>query len=142
MVIKKIILAAGIMDHTQHHVFVTDETGITESYQHKKKCLVQHPDDHVSVLFYAEDNKALFSKEMTILHHHFPGRCLVYDQPLSTLHPGVLPQEMLESVINENTRDEMSFCIKGDAGFTDLIRQSLVFLGMDPQRIAGQEMKR
>ena len=130
------------MDHTQHHVFVTDETGIAESYQQAKNCLVQHPDDHVSLLFFAENNEALFSKEMTILHNHFPERFLVYDELLSTLHPGVLPQETLESVINENTRDEMSFFIAGQAGFTDLIRQSLVFLGIDPQRIASREMKR
>lgn len=130
------------MDHTQHHVFVTDETGIAGSYQQAKKCLVQHPGDHVSLLFFAENNEVLFSKEMTILHNHFPERFLVYDELLSTLHPGVLPQETLESVINENTRDEMSFLINGEAGFTDLIRQSLVFLGIDPERIAGQEMKR
>ncbi len=130
------------MDHTQHHVFVTDETGIAASYQHAKNRLVQHPDDHVSLLFFAENNEALFSKEMTILHNHFPERFLVYDELLSTLHPGLLPQETLESVINENTRDEMAFFITGEAGFADLIRQSLVFLGIDPQRIAGQEMKR
>ena len=129
------------MDHTQHHVFVTDETGIAESYQHAKNRLVQHLDDHVSLLFFAEHNNALFSREMTILHNHFPERFLVYDEPLSTLHPGVMPQETLESVINENTRDELSFFITGEAGFTDLIRQSLVFLGIDPERIAGQEMK-
>ena len=130
------------MDHTQHHVFVTDETGIAESYQHAKDRLVQHPDDHVSLLFFAEPNNALFSKEMTILHSHFPERFLVYDEPLSALHPGVLPQETLEPVINENTRDEMSFFITGEAGFTALIRQSLVFLGIDPQRIAYLEMNR
>jgi len=130
------------MDHTQHHVFVTDETGIAESYQHVKNRLVKHPDDHVSLLFYAENNEAIFSKEIKILHNHFPERFLVYDELLSTLHPGVLPQETLESVINENTRDEMSFLIAGEAGFTDLIRQSLVFLGIDPQRIASWEMNR
>lgn len=130
------------MDHTQHHVFVTDETGIAESYQQAKNRLVQHPYDHVSLLFFAENNEALFSKEMTILHNHFPERFLVYDELLSTLHPGVLPQETLESVINENTREQMSFLITGETGFTDLIRQSLVFLGIDPQLIVDQEMKR
>ncbi|TKT86542.1 hypothetical protein [Dyadobacter frigoris] len=127
------------MDHTQHHIFVTDETGIAESYQNAKNRLVQHPDDHVSLLFFAENNDALFSREMTILHNHFPERFLVYDELLSTLHPGVLPQETLESVINENTRDEMSFFITGETGFRDLIRRSLVFLGIDTQRIASRD---
>ncbi|MCF0069643.1 hypothetical protein LZD49_04115 [Dyadobacter sp. CY261] len=125
---------------TYHFVFITDEAGISSTFQDVKKQVVQGNDNHVSLICFAENRDHLFVKELGIMHSHFPDRFLTYFEEAASLESGPIPQETLESVINENTRDVLHFYLTGSAYFVHLVYQYLIFLGIPTSGITTHEI--
>jgi ferredoxin-NADP reductase len=128
------------MPGTQHFIFITDEAGMGSTFREVKKRVVQRSDDHVSLICFAENRDHLFAKELGIMRSHFPDRLLTYFEEGGALQPGSLPQETLESVINENTRAVLHFYITGSSYFIALVHRYLIFLGVQNSSITPQEI--
>jgi hypothetical protein len=126
------------MAETNHYIFLVDQGGIAYGYRDSKSRIVEKGDNHVSLLYFLSESEYLFKNELRILHSHFPDRFLFYFEESKSLMPGVLAQEMLESIISENTRDLLHFSVQGEVLFCDLIMQYLSFLGIEDRSISTE----
>ena len=119
------------MENTVHYIFITDDDGITKAYQGVKTKIVEKTRSHISLIFFS--SAPMFSKELEILHNRFPERFLLYFDSQQNLIPGILPQEVLEPIINANTQDTVEFILSGEASFLNLVTDNLSFLGFKKQ---------
>jgi hypothetical protein len=121
---------------SQHYIFIADESGVVETYREVKKRVVEKDNSHVSVIRFSKNEHDVLMKEMVILHNHFPDRFLAYYEAIQSLKPGIEPQEIIESVINENTREFIHFVVAGADSFLDLAQEYLCFLGINRSNIS------
>lgn len=121
-----------------HYIFFADDLGIASTFPDLKNRLSEPGEKHVSLLYYSAGNSHQFEKELEILRKHYPASLWIsyYQEKLTGY--SIIPQEEIEAVLNANTMQQMSFIISGNEPFTEKVRETLLFLGMEKVQIQEQ----
>jgi hypothetical protein len=123
-----------------HFVFITDESGIGQAFETIKSMLGGGKNNCLTLIYSVPENPAqpLFKAELESIEKRYPAQILTY----YVTGKGILPidqmdkiQQILEIVINCNTRKWMQFRMMVRAEQTETIAGRLTYLGINPTQI-------
>ncbi|GAB3265013.1 hypothetical protein GCM10027347_32470 [Larkinella harenae] len=120
---------------TFHYLFITDEVGIGEVFPRLKARLVEQPTNHVSLIYFSAAGKYVFRRELDILRLHFPAQFIPFYESRQTDLSAFVPQETIEVILNENTRDQLHISLDGSDDFVLSAQEQLHFLGVEKDAI-------
>lgn len=123
-----------------HKVFITHGNGVFTAFNMVIDSLKSEITNDLTFIYITPElpAKPLFKAELELLERRFNGRLLVYfvdgcqvtsDECLQ------LKQELLEVVINSNTKPQMYFYLIGNDDFADKANHCLLFLGINANDI-------
>jgi len=123
-----------------HKVFITHGDGIFSAFNMVIDSLKSEITNDLTLIYITPEQPAtpLFKAELELLERRFNGRLLVYfldscKVNIDECHQ--LKQELLEVVINSNTKPQMHFYLIGNDDFVDQANHCLLFLGVSANDI-------
>ncbi len=113
-----------------HAVFIADNDGMNLLFPLMVNHLKNNGDDglHMSLLYVSEDNTFIFKEELSVLATRYPTVFIIH-------YKDIFRQELLEVIINSNTRKNIQFHIAMPEPYRESIAQRLVFLGIETSDI-------
>lgn len=123
-----------MIDHTSlHFVYVVDEEGMSKIFTDlKQKLVLQH---HATLIYFSSHNNFVFDKELDILQKRQPSLFLLYPMREKILEASTTLQELLEAVINSNTKDHLAFVLSGNQELRHIVSNQLWFLDIPKHQI-------
>lgn len=123
-----------------HKVFITHGNGIFNAFNMVIDSLKSEITNDLTFIYITPEQPAapLFKAELELLERRFNGRLLVYfvdGCQVTSDECHLLKQELLEVVINSNTKPQMHFYLIGNEGFIDQASHCLLFLGVSANDI-------
>jgi len=126
-----------------HHVFVTDEYGISIVFTEIKSKLATNPAGLQTLIYLTaqKENPPLFNAELSSLEKRFSHQLEIHylSRHANTLPGKVIIQETLEVVINSNLCCDMLFHLAGNETFVEPANERLRFLGIKQNQISIQK---
>jgi len=123
-----------------HVVFIADELGIGNAFETIKSKLGNGQNNCLTLIYSIPDNpvQPLFKAELESIEKRYPAQILTY----YVSGKGILPidqtdkiQQILEIVINCNTRKRMQFEMRIQAEQAETVAGRLTYLGINPTQI-------
>jgi ferredoxin-NADP reductase len=123
-----------------HKVFITHGNGIFSAFNMVIDSLKSEITNDLTLIYITPEQPAapLFKAELELLERRFNGRLLVYfidSYQVINDECRQLKQELLEVVINSNTKPQMHFYLIGNDDFIDQANHCLLFLGVSANDI-------
>lgn len=116
-----------------HFVYVVDEEGMNRIFaDFKQKLAFQHD---VTLIRVAAANNFTFNKELEILQKRYSSQLMLYTMIVEVVNGSALIQEVIEAVINSNTKDKMIFIMSQDEELIHVVSNVLWFLGISKDQI-------
>jgi len=126
----------AITDKTSlHSVYIVDEEGISKIFTELKHMLTSHADNHTTLIYFSPENNFLFGRELEILQKRYPSQLVLYPVREKVIDASTLLQELLEAVINSNTKHRLIFILSGDEELIYIVSNQLWFLGISKDQI-------
>jgi len=126
----------AIIDKTSlHSVYVVDEEGMGKIFKELKQVLTSQPDTHTTLIYFSSENNFIFDKELEILQKRYPTQFILYPVREKVIDVSTTLQELLEAVINSNTKDRLIFILSGDEELIYIVSNQLWFLGICKNQI-------
>jgi hypothetical protein len=126
-----------------HHIFVTDEYGISIVFTEIKSKLATNPAGFQTLVYVTarKENPPLFNAELSSLEKRFSHQLEIhYLSWHAYTSPGKeIIQETLEVVINSNLCCVMLFHLVGNVTFVEPVNERLRFLGIKQNQISIQK---
>ena len=118
-----------------HSVYVVDEEGMGKIFKELKQVLTSQPDTHTTLIYFSSENNFIFDKELEILQKRYPTQFILYPVREKVIDVSTTLQELLEAVINSNTKDRLIFILSGDEELIYIVSNQLWFLGICKNQI-------
>src|SRR4030095_6242835 len=116
-----------------HFVYVVDEEGMSRIFADFKQNLVmQH---HTTLIYFSPKNNFIFNKELEILQKRYPSQIILHQMREKLIDASTSIQELLEAVINSNTKDKLIFIVSQDEELIHIVSNRLWFLGICKNQI-------
>jgi len=116
-----------------HFVYVVDEEGMSRIFADFKRNLVmQH---HATLIYFSPKSNFIFNKELEILQRRYPSQIILRQMKEKLIDASASIQELLEAVINSNTKDNLIFMLCGDDELIHIVSNRLWFLGICKNQI-------
>ena len=116
-----------------HFVYVVNEEGMSSIFEDlKQKLVFQH---HASLIYFSSNDNFIFSKELDILQKRYPTQFILYKIREELVDASTSVQELLEAVINSNTKDKLLFILSHDDELIHIVSNRLWFLGICKNQI-------
>jgi len=116
-----------------HFVYVVDEEGMSRIFgDFKQKLVLQH---HVTLIYFSPKNNFIFDRELEILQRRYPSQIILRQMKEKLIDASASIQELLEAVINSNTKDNLIFMLCGDDELIHIVSNRLWFLGICKNQI-------
>ena len=126
----------AMIDNTSlHSVYIVDEEGMSKIFTEFKQMLASQGDNHTTLIYISPENNFIFNKELEILQKRYPTQFILYPAREKVIDTSTKLQELLEAVINSNTKDRLIFILSGDEELTDIVSNQLWFLGICKNQI-------
>jgi hypothetical protein len=126
----------AITDKTSlHSVHVVDEEGMGKIFKELKQVLTSQPDSHTTLIYFSSENNFIFDRELEILQKRYPTQFILYPVREKVIDVSTALQELLEAVINSNTKDRLIFILSGDEELIYIVSNQLWFLGICKNQI-------
>ena len=126
----------AITDKTSlHSVYIVDEEGISEVFKEIKHMLVSQAGNHTTLIYFSPENNFIFDRELEILLKRYPAQFILYPARGKVIDASTTLQELLEAVINSNTKDRLIFILSGDEELIYTVSNQLWFLGIPKDQI-------
>jgi ferredoxin-NADP reductase len=118
-----------------HSVYIIDEEGIISIFEELKEMLALQPESHTTLIYCSAKNNAIFDKELEILQKRYPTRLILYPVREKVIDISASLQELLEAVINSNTKYRQIFILSGNEELIYIASNHLWFLGISKNQI-------
>ena len=116
-----------------HFVYVVDEEGMSRIFaDFKQKLVLQH---HVTLIYFSPKNNFILDRELEILQRRYSSQFILYQMRENLIDASTSIQELLEAVINSNTKDNLIFILSGDEELGHIVSNRLWFLGIRKKHI-------
>lgn len=118
------------LSHSKHRVFVADNGGIDIGFPEIVELLKYDPssDMHISLLYISQSANFVFRRELKVLTKRFPTAFITY-------YNRTLQQEIIEMIINTNTKPKIEFFLSVNEELQVMILDKLRFLNIDIENI-------
>ena len=126
-----------------HVVFIADQSGISTAFEMIKSMLGSGQNNCLTLIYSIPENtvQPLFKAELESIEKRYPAQLLSY----YVSGKGLIPrdqidkiQQLLEIVINCNTRRSMQFLLMGQTEQTETVAGRLYYLGINTTQIYSQ----
>lgn len=123
-----------MVDKTSFHfVYVVNEEGMSSIFDDlKQKLIFTH---HATLIYFSSNDSFIFSKELDILQKRYPTQFLLYKISEELVDAAASVQELLEAVINSNTKDKLLFLLWHNDELINIVSNRLWFLGISKNQI-------
>jgi ferredoxin-NADP reductase len=118
-----------------HSVYIIDEEGIIIIFTELKQMLALQPESHTTLIYCSFENNSIFDKELEILQKRYPTRLILYPVREKVIDISTSLQELLEAVINSNTKYRQIFILSGNEELIYIASNLLCFLGVSKSQI-------
>ena len=126
-------MQATIDKTSLHFVYVVDEEGMSRFFgDFKQKLVLQH---HATLIYFSPKNNFIFNRELEILQKRYPSQFILYQMREEFIDASTSIQELLEAVINSNTKDKLIFILSQDEELIHIVSNRLWFLGICKNQI-------
>jgi hypothetical protein len=126
----------AITDKTSlHSVYVLDEEGISNIFTELKEMLALQADCHTTLIYFFGDANAVYERELEILQKRYPTQLILCPLRGKVIDASPTLQELLEAVINSNTKHRLLFILSGDEELIYIASNQLWFLGISKNQI-------
>ena len=116
-----------------HFVYVVDEEGMSRIFSDfKQKLVLQHD---VTLIYLSPKNNFIFNRELQILQKRYPSQIILHQMRDELIDASASIQELLEAVINSNTKDNLIFILSQDEELIHIVSNLLWFLGISKKQI-------
>ena len=118
-----------------HSVYVVDEEGISNIFTELKEILASQIDNHTTLIYISPENSFIFDRELEILQKRYPTQLVLHPVREKVMDASTRLQELLEAVINSNTKVRLIFILSGDEELIHIVSDRLWFLGISKNQI-------
>ena len=123
-----------MIDNTSlHSVYIVDEDGMSKIFADLKQTLVLQND--ATLIYFSSESNFIFERELEILQKRYPSQIIVYKKGEELIDASTSIQELLEAVINSNTKDNLIFILSQDEELIHIVSTRLWFLGINKNQI-------
>jgi hypothetical protein len=124
----------AMIDNTSlHSVYIVDEDGMSKIFADLKQTLVLQND--ATLIYFSSERNFIFERELDILQKRYPSQFIWNGVREKVIAASTTLQELLEAVINSNTKDRMIFILSGDEELIYIVSNQLWFLGICKNQI-------
>jgi hypothetical protein len=124
----------AMIDNTSlHAVYIVDEDGMSKIFADLKQTLVLQND--ATLIYFSSERNFIFERELNILQKRYPSQFIWNAVREKVIAASTTLQELLEAVINSNTKDRMIFILSGDEELIYIVSNQLWFLGICKNQI-------
>jgi len=124
----------AMIDNTSlHSVYIVDEDGMSKIFADLKQTLVLQND--ATLIYFSSESNFIFERELEILQKRYPSQFILYGMREKLIEASTTLQELLEAVINSNTKDRLIFIPAGDEELIYIASNQLWFLGIYKNQI-------
>lgn len=121
----------AITDKTSlHSVYVVDEEGMGKIFSELKRILASQGDYHTTLVYFSPETNFIFDRELEILQKRYPTLLILYPLGDKIVDASTALQELLEAVINSNTKHRLTFILSGNNELIHIVSNQLWFLGI------------
>ena len=126
----------AITDKTSlHSVYVVDEEGVSNIFRELKEILASQPNYHATLIYSSPENSFIFDRELQILQRRYPTQFILYPVRQKVSDASTTLQELLEAIINSNTKHRLIFILSGDEELIYIASNQLWFLNISKDQI-------
>jgi len=126
----------AITDKTSlHSIYVVDEEGVSNIFRELKEILASQPNYHATLIYSSPENSFIFDRELQILQRRYPTQFILYPVRQKVSDASTTLQELLEAIINSNTKQGLIFILSGDEELIYVVSNQLWFLGISENQI-------
>jgi len=126
----------AITDKTSlHSIYVVDEEGVSKIFRELKEILASQPNYHATLIYSSPENSFIFDRELQILQRRYPTQFILYPVRQKVSDASTTLQELLEAIINSNTKQGLIFILSGDEELIYVVSNQLWFLGISENQI-------
>ena len=126
-------MQATIDKTSLHFVYVVDEEGMSRIFaDFKQKLVLQH---HATLIYFSPEDNFIFKRELEILQRRYSSQIILHQMGEKLIDGSTSIQELLEVVINSNTKDNLIFILSGDEELGHIVSNRLWFLGIRKNQI-------
>jgi hypothetical protein len=118
-----------------HSVFIIDEKGIISIFPELKQMLALEAESHATIIYCSDEDNSIFERELEILQKRYPTRLILYPVQANVIDISTSLLELLEAVINSNTRNRQIFILSGNEELIYIATNHLWFLGISKNQI-------
>ncbi len=122
-------------ENSFHHVYIADDNGMPEIFPIIRSRVSEKADQHISLIYYSENNRYTFRRELEVLRQHHPAQFLIFYENLIPDRAPDMIQETIEVILNANTMSCMDFTLAGDLELLEEMKDKLLFLGIEKKEI-------
>jgi len=123
-----------MVDETSlHAVYIVNEDGMRKIFADLKETLVSQND--VTLIYFSSENNFIFDRELTILQQRHLSQFILYKLKERLIDASSSLQELLEAIINSNTKDKLIFTVSGDEELIHIVTHRLWFLDVSKDQI-------
>jgi hypothetical protein len=88
-----------------------------------------------TLIYFSSERNFIFERELDILQKRYPSQFIWNAVREKVIAASTTLQELLEAVINSNTKDRMIFILSGDEELIYIVSNQLWFLGICKNQI-------
>ena len=126
----------AITDKTSlHSIYVVDEEGVSNIFRELKEILASQPNYHATLIYSSPENSFIFDSELQILQRRYPTQFILYPVRQKVSDASTTLQELLEAIINSNTKDMLTYILSGDEELLHIVSNRLWFLDICKSQI-------
>ena len=126
-------MQAMIDNASLHSVYIVDEDGMSKIFADLKQTLVLQND--ATLIYFSSESNFIFERELEILQKRYPSQFIWNAVREKVIAASTTLQELLEAVINSNTKDRVIFILSGDEELIYIVSNQLWFLGICKNQI-------
>ena len=120
-------------NNSLHFVYIVNEDGMSRAFVELKQKLAQQ--HHATLIYLSSNDSFVFNRELEILEKRFPAQFVMYQLKEMLPDCSASVQELLEAVINSNTRDNLIFILSQNEELIHTVSNRLWFLGISKTQI-------
>ena len=122
-----------VNEKSLHAVYIVNEDGLNKVFTDIKETLASQND--ATLIYFSAENDFVYSRELNILRKRYPSQFVIYKIRESVLDKPSSFQELLEAIINANTKEKLIFVLSGDEELNHIVSNCLWFLSIDKNQI-------
>ena len=124
----------AMIDNTSlHSVYIVDEDGMSKIFADLKQTLVLQND--ATLIYFSSESNFIFERELEILQKRYPSQFILYGMREKLIEASTTLQELLEAVINSNTKDKLIFILSADDEVVFNASHTLWLSGIEEKQI-------